>query len=47
MATNKENFYVMNFADASNLFADWVFMMPGDWNVGTLSAYFAWTCSAY
>jgi hypothetical protein len=41
-ATNAVNFYSINFADASQTFANWAMPMPSDYNGGTITAVFYW-----
>lgn len=43
MATNKQNVYVLDFADGSTTYAEGNIQMPSDWNAGTITAQFLWT----
>ena len=42
MATNKENVYTIDFADAVTSYAEWALVMPSDWDGGTVTASFYW-----
>jgi subtilisin family serine protease len=41
-ATNKQNVYVLDFADGSDLFVEATLAMPSDWDGGTVTANFYW-----
>jgi hypothetical protein len=42
MATNKENFYTLDFDASAIEYAEWTVAMPPDWNGGTITGQFYW-----
>ena len=44
--TNDVDMYNMAFDTAADEFAQWTLGMPSDWNAGTITAIFYWTCAA-
>lgn len=46
MATNKNNFYVLDFDGTTKEHAQVLVGMPSDWNGGTITAVFKWTVNA-
>jgi hypothetical protein len=46
MATNKQNLNnYPSFTNGVNLYGQWDFVMPGDWNGSTFTHEFFWTCA--
>lgn len=45
LATNKINLYVMDFDKDADEHAEWTVVMPSDWDGGTVTAVFYWTCT--
>lgn len=46
MATNKQNIRYLAFPDAATRYAETAVGMPDDWDGGTFTAKFHWTCTA-
>lgn len=44
--TNKNNYYVLDFATGADEYAQWVLAMPGDWDASTVTAVFYWTAAS-
>ena len=42
MATNKENYYTLDFDTTTQEYAEWTVAMPSDWNASTVTAVFYW-----
>jgi hypothetical protein len=42
MATNKENYYTLDFDAATTESAEWTVAMPSDWDASTITAVFYW-----
>jgi hypothetical protein len=42
-ATNKINYYTLDFDQSTKEYAQWAFAMPSDWNAGTVTAAPIWT----
>lgn len=45
-ATNKVNFWSLDFDPSSDENAEWSLVMPSDWNAGTITALFHWTANS-
>lgn len=46
MATNDNNLYVISFADGATSYCEANLGMPVDWDEGTITARFFWTCAS-
>lgn len=44
-STGKQNFWSLSFVNGSTLSAEATVAMPSDWNAGTVTAAFYWTCT--
>ncbi len=43
--TNKQNLQLVDFADGATQYTEWTIVMPDNYNGGTLTAKFYWTCA--
>jgi hypothetical protein len=45
-SSNKQNYYVLDFANGATTYAEWTLVMPSDWDHGTITASFYWTAAS-